>query len=262
MGLAVDTIAGSVTNQTTLTALTMASGDSLAVRNFPQATAKAFLYRVGRQSVTAGQLRILSPLLHDNTKGLTYSLGETPSIATFPREAFQQLQPQDTLVIQTFGSGAEVTAAYAAIYYTDLPGAAARLFSWADIKPRIKTIKALEVDMTTVIASSGWTDTLITATEDTTHANTDYAVLGYITDTAMCAIGIKGIDTGNMRIAGPGSLNSIITADYFVENSLRDGVPFIPVINSANKGATNVSTFAVAAVASKVTLNLAELYPA
>src|ERR1700737_3464089 len=122
MGLALDTIAGSVTNQTALTALTLASGDSLVVRNFPFGSAHAYLYRVVRQSVTAGQLRVLSPLLHDNTKGLTWSVSETPTQFSFPEGVYQELRPQDTLVVQTFGSGAEVTAVTVDLYYTDLPG--------------------------------------------------------------------------------------------------------------------------------------------
>lgn len=261
MGIGFETLGGSVTNQTTLTALTMNSGDSLVIRNFPFTSAHAYLFRAVRQSVTAGQLRILSPLLHDNTKGLTFSVSETPTQFTFPEGVYQELRPQDTLVVQTFGSGAELTAVALDVYYTDLPGVSGRFYSPGDIKPRIKTLKALEVDMTTVIASSGWTDTVITTTEDTTHANTDYAVLGYYTDTAMCTIAVKGIDTGNLRAGGPGSTDSVVTGDYFWRLSVREGLPMIPVFNSANKGATFVSTFAVAAVASKVTLMLAELTP-
>src|SRR6266851_1774009 len=107
MGLAVDTIGFSVTNQAALTAVTLAAGDTLTVRNFPEATAKAFLYRVTIQSV-----------------------------------------------------------------------------------------KSIEVDATTNIIGSGWLDTAINATEDVLHANTDYAILGYDTETACTAVAFKGIDTG------------------------------------------------------------------
>ena len=106
---------------------------------------------------------------------------------------------------------------------------------------------------------TGWLDTAINATEDNLHANTDYAVLGYTIDVACIAVGIKGIDTSNLRVCGPGSTSSIATGDYFWENALRENLPMIPVFNSANNAATFVSALSVAAAASKVILNCAEL---
>lgn len=261
VNVAVDTIGGYVTNQTSLTAVTMSAGDTLTVRNFPQGTDKAWLAQLGVQSATKGQLRIFSPLLHDTTKGLTYSYSETPAPFLFAREAFLQLQPQDLLTVQMLGGSAESDAFFLSIYYTNIPGTAARLFNWSDIKPRIKTLKTIEVDATTNIITSGWLDTAINATEDVLHANTDYAILGYDTDTAVTCVAFKGIDTGNLRIGGPGPTQSISTGDYFVERSLRDQVPHIPVFNSANKAAFFLSSLAVASAATKFSVNCAELYP-
>lgn len=261
MGLAADSIAGFITNQTSLTAITLASGDSLTVRNFVPQNAKAYLHRLGIQSATKGQLRIISPLTHDNVTGLTFSYSETPAPLLFPREGLMQLQPQDTLTVQMLGGAAESDAVVLGTYYTDLPGAQARLYNWSDIKPRIKYFKSVEVDQTTNAVTSGWKDTAINATEDQLHANTDYAVLGYDADTAVTWVSFKGIDTGNLRIGGPGPTSSIVTADYFVEVALRDAIPFIPVFNSANKAAFFLSSIAVASAATKFTVNLAELYP-
>lgn len=262
MGVAFETVGFQLLNPgATFVAATVAPGDSFTVRAFPVGTAKARLFRVIRQGVTAGGVRILSPLLHDNVRGITQLTTETPTTFAFPREVSQELRPQDTLQVQISGGGAETDAGALIVYYTDLPGAQARLFSPSDIGPRIKTIKPLEVDFTTVVAGTGWLDTVITATEDLTHANTDYAILGYTVDTACVAIGIKGIDTSNLRVCGPGSTASIVTGDYYWENALRENLPMIPVFNSANKGSTFVSAYAVAAAATKVILNLAELYP-
>jgi hypothetical protein len=257
---AVDTVAGYITNQTSLTAWTMLSGDTLTVRNFPQQTSKAYISAVGVQSATKGKLRIYSPLLHDNTTGLTWGFSETPAPFLFPREVFQQLQPQDVLTVQQLGGGAESDAGFLSLYYENLPGATARLFNPSDIKPRIKSIKVMEVDVTTQVITSGWKDTAINATEDTLHANTDYAVLGYDTDTAVLCVAFKGVDTGNLRIGGPGPTASISTGDYFWEKSLRDAVPHIPVFNSANKAAFFLSSAAVASAATVFAVTLAELY--
>lgn len=262
MGVAFDTIAFSLANPgAAFVAATVASGDSFTVRAFPVQTAKARLFRVNRQGATSGGVRILSPLFHDNVRGITQLTTETPTQFAFPREVGQELRPQDTLVVQISGGGAETDAGSLSIYYTDLPGAGARLYSPGDIGPRIKTIKPLEVDFTSVVAGTGWLDTVITTTEDLTHANTDYAVLGYTVDVAGVAVGIKGIDTSNLRVCGPASTSSLATADFFWENALRENLPLIPVFNAANKGSTFVSFFAVAAAATKVILNLAELTP-
>ena len=260
MGVAFDTVGFAATNPGAgFVAATPASGDSFTVRAFSVASAKARLFRVIRQGASEGGVRVLSPLLHDNVRGITQITTETPTTFAFPREVAQELRPQDTLTVQISGGGAEVDAGALLIYYTDLPGASARLYSPSDILPRIKTIKPLEVDFTSQVATSGWLDTVITATEDLSHANTDYAVLGYTTDAPGVAVGIKGIDTSNMRVCGPASTSSIVTGDYFWENSIRENLPMIPVFNAANKGSTFVSFLSVAAAATKVVLNLAEL---
>lgn len=259
--IAVDTVAGYVTNQTSLTAVTMVAGDTLTVRNFVEGTDKAYVGQLGVQSATKGQLRIFSPLLHDTTKGLTWSYSETPAPFLFAREAFLQVHPQDLLTVQMLGGSAESDAFFLSLYYTNIPGTAARLFDWPTIKNRIKTLKTIEVDATTNAITSGWLDTAINATEDVLHANTDYAILGYDSDTAVLCVAFKGIDTGNLRIGGPGPTQSISTGDYFVERTLRDGVPHIPVFNSANKAAFFLSSAAVASAATKFSVNCAELYP-
>jgi hypothetical protein len=257
MGLAYDTVAFGLANPgATFAAATAATGDSFVVRSFP-ATAHGYLLRVVRQGVTEGGVRILSPLLHDNVRGITQLTVETPTVFAFPREVKQELRPQDALSVLLTGGTGETDAGCLINYYTDLPGASARLFSPADIVGRIKSIKPLEVDLTPT--ANAWLDTVITTTEDLTHANTDYAVLGYTIDNPIVALGIKGIDTSNFRVCGPGSISSLVTADFFWEMSLRDGLPCIPVFNSANKGGTFVSTYGVPSVASKVLLNLAEL---
>ena len=174
VNIAVDTFAGYVTNQTSLTAVTMVSGDTLTIRNFPQQTDKAFIAQLGVQSATKGQLRLFSPLLHDTTKGLTWSYSETPAPFLFAREAFLQVQPQDLLTVQMLGGSAESDAFFLSVYYTNVPGTAARLFNWSDIKPRIKTLKTIEVDATTNAITSGWLDTAINANKARMNAWVDY----------------------------------------------------------------------------------------
>jgi hypothetical protein len=239
---AIDTIIGTAANpSTTFTAVTFNTGDSGAVRSFP-ATDSAKIERVMRGGATAGAVRVLSPRVHDNVRGITYTSAENPSVFNMPQMMGQQVYPQDTLAVSVTGGTAETDLAVLSIYYNNLPGANARLHSWADVNSLIRYIKPLEVDVTNSATKGAWTDTVITATEDLLIANTDYAVLGYITDTNITAVGVKGTETGNLRICGPGTTASDDTSSFFVDWSNNEGTPHIPVINSANKGGIFVST--------------------
>src|SRR5487761_311635 len=86
------------------------------------------------------------------------------------------------------------------------------------------------------------------------------AVLGYLTDVAVAAVGIKGQETGNLRICGPATVLTQDTTDYFIRQALRSGRPHIPVFNSANAGSVYASCCdSAASTAVKVQLMLAEM---
>ena len=70
MGKAFELIAGFVTApSTTFTALTMATGSSLTVRNAPLGS-EVRLLQCWSDQQTAGNIRIRSPKLHDNVQGI------------------------------------------------------------------------------------------------------------------------------------------------------------------------------------------------
>ena len=260
MGLALDVIATRVANPgAAFTATTAVPGDSLTVRNFAD-TAQAFLLNLIRRGAATGAFRVRSPLLHDNVRGIAVTSGQTPTVFALPRELSQRLYAQDTLITEITGGGAETDMGLLVIYYQDLLGVAARLHMRGDIEGNIDNIKPVTVAVTNSATIGNWTDTVITTTEDLLHANTDYAVLGYITDTAQAFVAIKGQDTGNLRVGGPGTVNVEDTSDYFVAQGIYHNIPFIPVFNSANKGSTFVSTTdTVASSTANITLVLAEL---
>lgn len=259
MGRAMDAVLAQVTNQVALTAVTVAPGDTLQVRNFDP-PANAYLESIifkGGQSVT---VRVLSPLFHDAVRGITFISAQAPTQFTLPREAGQKLQPQDVLTLQALSGGANSSAVVLQHYYENVGGASARLVSWADIAGNIANIKPQEIDVAASATIGAWNDTAMTTTENILKANTDYAVLGYVLDVACCALSIKGADTGNLRVAAPGTVLQDTTQDYFIELSEESGRPHIPVINSANAPATFVSVADNAAsTAVKVQLILAQL---
>lgn len=255
MPLAIETIAFRVANPgTTFSAVTLATGDSAVVRQFnPQS--RALLEQVYRQGATSGGWRVLSPTLHDNVTGITLITAETPSVFPMPDYIGQPVQPGDTLTIQGTGGTAETEVGALTIYYQDVLGLAATLYNWSDIANAIEHIKPFEVDCSVGGTAGVWVDTLFNATDKQAKADRKYAILGYITDTALAAIAIKGGETGNVRLGGPGTTNAEDTSDFFVDESNRMGTPHIPVVSANNFGSTNVSIVTTATSGTaKVTL--------
>lgn len=259
MGKAIVTVAGAIANPAgTPTAVTPATGDTFTVRNFTQ-TSRAWLTGVVRKGATAGIVRVRSPLLLDNTQGIRFAEGSGESVDLLPMLPLQQLQAQDALVVEVTGGGAESDGAALTMYYEDAPGANARLASWGDIAGNIAGAFPYEVNA--VGGAIGvWADTAITNLYNLLKANEDYAILGYVCDAAVLAVAVKGDDTSNFRIGGPGSTDAIETRTFFKRMSDDMGRPAIPIINAANVGNTFVSAIDVAAATPvNVTLVLAQL---
>lgn len=259
MGLALDTISGHVTNSAALIAATASAGDSFTVRNFAD-SASAMITGIIAKQATLGTVQVRSPLFHDNTRGIQFKPGAAaPATFLLPEQIGQPVYSGDTLTVSLTSGAADSSRVAIPIYYTDARGTAARLATWGDISGNIKSIKPLEVvSGASVIAS--WVDTLLTTTEDLLHVKSDYAVLGYITNTAVLACGVKGQETGNLRVAGPGATDSDDTADYFVKMSQFHNIPYIPVFSGENKGSISVTVADNTAGATpSVQLVLAEL---
>lgn len=253
MGLAIDTIAGRIgANVTSPTAVTMATGDSNAVRSFPF-EAGAFLYQTWARTPADGTMRIRSPRMHDFVQGIRLRFNANDSRALLPERFAQRLFPQDELTLELAGTGAAETGVGVwLIYYRDLPGISAQLRTWEEIAPRIEDYVGQETSITTSATAGEWGpgDRLI-ADFDNLKANREYAVLGYTVDTPVAAVALRGSDTGNLRVGGPGEVDSIQTRDFFVRLSVEHGTPAIPVFNSANREAilvdavTNAASVAV-----------------
>jgi hypothetical protein len=241
------------------TATAAAPGDSLNVRDFDTSQSNAFLEQIWRRGATAGYGRVRSPRLHDNVTGINAYSGETVDTLGFPIQASQPLYPNDALIVEESGGGAETDAVVLEIYYEQLGGVNARLAHWSDIQPNIRNLKAFQI--AAPAGANAWTDTVITTTENQLHADADYALLGYRSSAACAAVGIKGPDTGNLRICGPGTTTTLDTTDWFIrQDMLSAGVPYIPVFAANNRGSLYASAIDVAAVAGLiVTFFCAEL---
>lgn len=247
------------------TALTPGTGDSFTVRSFPFEQGAA-IEGVWYQGATTGFVQIRSPRMHDNVRGLRLRApANRPSNLLVPTGR-QRLFPQDVLTIEISGGAAETDAAAVLLYYADLPGVQQRLGAWEQIQPRIASVLSIDMAIANPATTGDWSvgDPINEASGgDLLKANVDYAVLGYTADANSLAVALRGPDTGNMKVGGPG--DSGVPFDprqWFVDLSRITGLPHIPIINAANKGATLAFVANVTAAGSTtVSFVLAELTP-
>jgi hypothetical protein len=242
-GVALELLCGFVTApSTTQTALTMSTGDSLTLR----ATDPNKLVRLlapWTLQQTAGVIRIRSPRLHDNKEGIRLKSVATEPYPLYPLDFSQRLFQNDTLAVDLSGSatGGDIEQAVLPILYDDLAGASARFIAPDELYKRGVNVLGIENTLSTGTAGGWGAAEAINAEYDPMKANTDYALVGYLTDTLAAGIAWRGADTSNYRVGGPGHKNNRMqTRDWFVRLSEFVGVPLIPVFNSNNRGAIQI----------------------
>lgn len=241
MGKGMQVISGFVTApSTTLTAWTMASGDTLAIRNTPEGN-PIHLLNAWCDNQAAGFLRIRSALLHDNVVGITAGIMASEVLPLMPMGMGQTLKPQDLLTVEQSGSAtaSDIESGSLLVYYNELPGADARLSTYGQIVNRIESYMYVTNTLASGTAGGYSGEEAINAEVDQWKANRDYALLGYLTGVECGTIGWRGPDTSNLRVGGPGNeLQRDVTANWFVTLSMATGLACIPIINAANKAAT------------------------
>jgi hypothetical protein len=269
MGQALEVISGSVTGAgATITASTPASGDSFAMRNTDLSKKIWLMDAWGYNDTAAGLLRIRSPRLHDNVQGIRMRVVNNLTSPLLSGAAdfiyTQRLYPQDVLTVEQTGSAANIDTAHLLILYDDVPGISGRFIDNATLMAAGINRVGQEVSVTTTAASANYTGAVaINVTNDNFKPNTDYAILGVETDVRVGTIGIKGADTGNVRVGIPGEPSvRHVFANWFQRLSKAYSRALIPVFNSAAKGSILVDcTGHTAAITAVLTIHLVELLP-
>lgn len=240
MPKALEVVTGFVTAPgATLTAWTMAAGNSLTIRN-AKAGSMIRLLQIWADNQAAGTLRIRSPLLHDNVQGIRLDIVVSEVKPLLPYKLMQPLQPQDVFVAEQSGSGVagDIETGAFLVFYEDLTGVDARLMTVADVMARMKNILTVENTIATGVAGGYSGEEAIDAEFDLLHANTDYAILGYLVDTECAVVRWRGSDLGNLGVGGPGDdTGRDYTASWFLDLARMHDLPLVPVFNAANKGA-------------------------
>ena len=265
MGMALEVLTGIATApSTTATALTMAAGNSATVRNTGLNT-RVELLQAWFDVQAAGFFRIRSPNLHDNVQGIRWNTIAASPMPLMPRGLPQKLIPQDSLVLEITGSatGGDIETACLLVWYEDLPGVSARFIDKEMLMRRVVNVVTVQNTLALGTAGGYSGEEAINAEFDQFKANTDYAILGMVSNITVATIRYRGSDTGNLGLGVPGlALQQEFTASWFIWLSESYQRPLIPVFNSANKdnllidGATDENgTDAI------VTTVLAELAP-
>lgn len=237
-GAAMELISGFVTAPgATQTALTMATGDTLAVRSFI-GDKSIQLLQMWVDSQTAGAVRVRSPRLHDNVQGLRVQTTASDTVPLMPWGRPQRLYTQDVLSVDLSGSATagDIETWVGLLYYEDLPGIAGRFLTPEQVMKRGVNVVYVENTLA-LLTAGGWSGAeAINAEYDLLKANTEYALIGYHTNVECAAIAWRGADTGNMRVGGPGNETlRHVTAEWFMRLSKGYGLGLIPVFNGNNK---------------------------
>lgn len=247
------------------TAVTVASGNSLTVRSGP-IDSKISLISAWSQQQAAGNLRIRSPRLHDNVQGIRLFSPVDEVYPLVPIGYSQPLISQDTLTVEITGSAVagQIESACLLLAYENLPGVAGRFIDTAELLARMRTVVAVENTLTMGVAGGYSGERAINSQFDLLKANTDYALVGYLTSASVAVVRWRGVDTGNLGVGGPGHpRNKALTSRFFVDLSDDLGAPWIPVFNSANRAGILVDAATNQVVVSPViTSILVELAPA
>jgi hypothetical protein len=267
MPRAMELVGGFATNPgATLITLTPSTGQSFVVRG-TDTTKGTWLLSDWAFNATAGEMRITSPRLHDQVQGIrnrvtaafTTPLFMSPNGASFA----QRLYAQDNITVQLSGGGAEIDTGALLIGYDDLAGVAGRFIDQPTLKKIGLNWVTVEVTVVAVATGNFGGAVAINSSFDTLIANTDYAIVGGLTDTRGDCVGITGVDLGNLRTGFPAEPTlRDVTCNWFEMLSSSFNAPYIPVINSANKSATTIDVQTNGAGGTYIiNLNLVQLMP-
>jgi len=261
----------------TFTTLTGVGSDSATIRNYRQGSG-ASLLQFWAGSITAGETQILSPEMNDVKIGLRENFrpldlsvfsGSGPTVfnagvvSDYLLSGFPEpLSAQQALTIQMTTSGSDTSSGLGLlVYYNDIPGIQQSLISPSQVASQFVKNAALNINTAAGVQYSTTSAAFNATTTGNLVNNTNYALLGYTTSNDALVVGFKGPFSSNLHIGGPGdSFRTSRTSNYFVDLSLRYGMPLIPVFNSADLAGTFVETVPVGpSQATRVNLVLAQL---
>lgn len=227
--------------------LTANAGDALAVANFNTGNAKMLeAWGIDGTSVMEGQLVYTRPqATHDQQHGLRFEIpslvpggaGNVAAHNILPGLVTIDLYKSDTLTISVTGTAADAALVSWVTLYDDLPGVQGVFGSWDQISAL--QLSAVGIQVTAVASATKGAygaQRAFNADDDRLHANTWYAILGASVQIPVTTISLLGPDWGGQRIGMPAGVLDMRSNTWFVDQSIKWGLPLIPCFNSNNKG--------------------------
>lgn len=250
MGRAVVLNTGSVASATGGTfadTLTINSGDSLAVANFETGAAKVIEAWAGNSAHgMEGQWIYTRPQsTHDQSHGFRFQIPALYPTATNSSRAHNILPggggidvfKSDSPTIQFSCTASDGICMSWQTLYDDLPGVSAVMADWAQVQAlKVSTLGIFVNAVASATVGAYGTARAFNADDDRLHANTWYAILGANVRIPVTTISLLGPDWGGQRIGMPMGVLDLRSDMWFVDQTIKWGIPLIPVFNSNNKG--------------------------
>jgi hypothetical protein len=235
--------------------LTINSGDSLSVQSYtadPNVVGARITEMWGIDSDSVAEVAVTltrQQSVNDQSRGVRFNV---PSLipggaAVVGSHTFLgglttiPLYVQDTLTFTVTSTAADDVVVSWNTLYDNLPGSQAVLASWDQVQSLRYTTLGLQCNPV-ASGTPGLYGTARAINADDTRmiANTWYAILGITVQTVCTTIAISGPDFGGWKLGLPAGALTTDSSSYFVDQTLKWGMPLIPCINSANAGSTNL----------------------
>jgi len=193
---------------------------------------------------TAGFAQVQSPLLHDAVTGIRITPRREPSVFSLPGLNGPDLNPQDTLVATISGGAAETDVMLLhPVLHEPARRGPARLHSWGDIEGNIANIKPPARRGSPLSADDRRLDRHAAVHHGEPYSRPTRLRGDRVHDEHRARRDRhQGHETGNLRVAGPGSTQEFPTTSYFKYMGEKTGRPYVPVVNAANINNLFVST--------------------
>lgn len=240
-----------------ISATAAAEGQSLQIK---AGQGEARIENLWAFNAAGGLVRVRCPAMHDNVQGVRARVQAAITQLLLPYKFREPIPRTETLTIETTGGEAETDCVFTLVHYDDLPGESPKLARPAEVYPNIESYMGVEVAIKTGAVGHWGTPVALNTSMDLFKKPANYAILGYVCSVQVGAIALQGGDLGNVRIAGPGTLQSDQTGEWFARLSEEAGEAAIPVFNSQNVGQLNVEAGGgTAELETKVTFLCAKL---
>jgi hypothetical protein len=246
-------------------ALAPGTGDSATFFNVPQGSV-AYLAEVWAvNNASPMDLSLVASRFHDQQSGIVYKVPDGSTLAPVERPTQvsapgidQPIFPSDVLTVQIDGTAGDDVNVTLVFYYADIPGISARLATYGSVVAAAGNQVGIRSSLTAGVGNWG-ASVALNASDNRLHANRDYAVLGFTAEAPLAAVGLSGVDVGNLRVGGPVLADGGHDGELFLNYARAYNAALVPIINSNNAGATLLQAAHTDADTVPITVNLVEL---